>query len=196
MFIKDEKKEYEVIEEETIENNAIEEDTSNDEVIHLDDSEPTITNQEPANIDEVEKESNAEPVLEKENIVKRDEVEVESLNDKVSNGTIIADKFQNQQPSVNDMLAGFKKNTDLASRLKDRPISDLKTAIKINDRIWFINELFNKDSNLYETAINEINNFDNLDKALEFLFTNYTWDQNKKSTVSFLELVFRRFANQ
>jgi cytochrome c556 len=112
-----------------------------------------------------------------------------------TNGGTIAEKYQGQAPSINDMLAGIKKNKDLASALKDRPIKDLKTAIKLNDRIWYINELFNKDAAKYADAVEQINKQDNLDSALAYIFTHYNWDQNKKSTISFLELVFRRFAN-
>jgi hypothetical protein len=110
-------------------------------------------------------------------------------------GEIIADKFSKDSLSINDMLAGVKKNKDLASLLKDSPIPDLKRAIKLNDRIWYINELFNKNGSTYENAVDVVNKSANLDLALEYLFTNFTWDQNRKSTISFLELVFRRFAS-
>lgn len=112
-----------------------------------------------------------------------------------TNGGTIADKYQGHTPSLNDMLAGVKKNKDLASALKDRPIKDLKTAIKLNDRIWYINELFNKDAGKYAETVEQINKQNDLDSALAYIFTHYNWDQNKKSTISFLELVFRRFAN-
>jgi len=111
-------------------------------------------------------------------------------------GEIIADQFSKDTPSVNDMLAGFKKNKDLASRLKESPITDLKKAVKLNDRIWYINELFNKNGTTYEKTIDQVNKAANLDEALEYLFSNFTWDQDRKSTVSFLELVFRRFASK
>lgn len=112
-----------------------------------------------------------------------------------ANGGTIADKYQGHGPSINDMLAGVKRNKDLASALKDRPIKDLKTAIKLNDRIWYINELFNKDAEMYAETVQQINKQNDLDSALAFIFSRFKWDQNKKSTISFLELVFRRFAN-
>ncbi|MBI9066784.1 MAG: hypothetical protein JEZ09_05785 [Salinivirgaceae bacterium] len=112
-----------------------------------------------------------------------------------SNSEIVADKFQKQMPSLNDMLAGIKSRKDLASSIKDKPIENLKKEIKINDRIWYVNELFNKNNSLYESTINELNNASNLDAALSYLFKNFNWDQNKKSTISFLELIFRRFAD-
>lgn len=115
--------------------------------------------------------------------------------EKVS-GEIMADKFSKDSLSINDMLAGVKNNKNLASSLKDSPITDLKKAIKLNDRIWYINELFNKNSSSFEKAVDTVNNSADLDKALEYLFTNFKWDQERKSTINFLELVFRRFATK
>jgi len=108
---------------------------------------------------------------------------------------IIADKFQKQTPSLNDTLAGIKNNKNLASALKDSPIRNLKSAIKLNDRIWFTNELFNKNKIQFEKTIEVLNQSSDLDEALAYLFTNFNWDQKQKSTISFLELVFRRFAH-
>ncbi|MFA6402134.1 MAG: hypothetical protein WCX31_11000 [Salinivirgaceae bacterium] len=108
---------------------------------------------------------------------------------------IVADKFQKLTPSLNDTLIGIKNNKNLASALKDSPIRNLKSAIKLNDRIWFTNELFNKNKMQFEKTIDVLNQSSDLDEALAYLFTNFTWDQKQKSTISFLELVFRRFAH-
>ncbi len=107
---------------------------------------------------------------------------------------VLADKFQNN-PSVNDLLKGVHKMDDLATKWKDQPISSLQKAIKINDRIWYIKELFNKDADLYKEVIEELDGMAVLDEALAFIFERFNWDQEQKSTVSFLELLFRRFAN-
>lgn len=112
----------------------------------------------------------------------------------VDKKVIIADKYNNTLPSVNDMLAGIKSNKDLASCLGDRPIESMKKAVKLNDKIWYINELFNRDADLYNATINRVDAAKDLDEALA-VFSEFQWDQEKKSTISFLELVFRRFAN-
>lgn len=111
-------------------------------------------------------------------------------------GKIMADTFLSTTPSINDMLSSIKDDKNLASKLKDSPISNLKQVIKLNDKIWYISDLFNNSSADYEKAIDVVNESENLDSALEYLFNNFAWDQNKKSTISFLELVFRRFAQQ
>jgi hypothetical protein len=56
--------------------------------------------------------------------------------------------------------------------------------------------LFNKNSSTFEKAVDTVNSSADLDKALEYLFMNFKWDQERKSTINFLELVFRRFATK
>ncbi len=136
----------------------------------------------------IQESSNNKEVVENEKTVEQQQ------KDKPEKKKIIADTFANKTPSINDMMARAKSNKDLASSLKNGPVKDLTKEIKLNDRIWYINELFSKNANSYENAVNTINSANNLDEALEYLFSNFKWDQNRKSTISFLELVFRRFA--
>lgn len=111
-----------------------------------------------------------------------------------STSTIIADTFVTPSSSVNERMAAVKKQKDLASTIKDRPVKNLKSAIKLNDRIWFTNELFQKDAALFEKTVDVLNQSADLDAALSHVFTHFNWDQNQKSTIQFLELVFRRFS--
>jgi len=128
-----------------------------------------------------------EPIRE----TKKDAPSVEPVDPK---GTL-ADKYQHEALSLNEMMAGIKKNHDLASKFNLQPITDLKKSIKINDRVRFINELFKKDTGLYDQTISAINKADNLDDALALIFEKFKWDQENETTIHFLELVFRRFQN-
>lgn len=181
VIIQDEEREDEEVRETQVSELVNEPDELNEEEV-LDVAQLNIVESDTVNLVE---ESIEEEVVENEPIREAEPVVKES---------ILADKFSQNAPSVNDMLAGVKKNKDLASLLKDSPITDLNKAIKLNDRIWYINELFGKNSAVYEKAIQTVNNAENLDAALEYLFTNFKWNQERKSTISFLELVFRRFA--
>lgn len=110
-----------------------------------------------------------------------------------SRPSTLADKFQHTSPSINDVLAGLEKKSDLASKFNNRPITNLRKAIKINDRIRFINELFNHDSIQYEQTIDMIEQSSDINEALTNIFSKYQWDQENTSTISFLELVYQRF---
>ncbi len=170
---------------------------------HVDELVKDITIETPQNIVEIEipeeelviedsvNETGAEAITEP-TIVKS--TEVITTSERLKN-EILADKFPEQRISINDMLSSFKQDKNIAALLKDRPVRDLKKAVKINDRIWYIKELFNNDSEKYNINIELLNQLDNLDQALAHIFTNFEWDQNKKSTISFLELIYRRFSN-
>lgn len=110
-----------------------------------------------------------------------------------SKPSTLADRFQQNTPSVNDVLAGLEKKANLASRFNSRPITNLRKAIKINDRIRFINELFNHDSIQYEDTIDLIESSANINEALDKLFSSRNWNQEDETTVDFLELVYQRF---
>lgn len=105
----------------------------------------------------------------------------------------LADRFQQNTPSVNDVLAGLEKKANLASRFNSRPITNLRKAIKINDRIRFINELFNRDSQRYELTIDDIEASTDINDALSKLVNNNDWNQEDETVVMFLELVYQRF---
>ena len=105
----------------------------------------------------------------------------------------LADRFQQNTPSVNDVLAGLEKKANLASRFNSRPITNLRKAIKINDRIRFVNELFERDSIQYEQTIDMIEQSANINEALSNIFSNHNWNQEDETTVDFLELVYQRF---
>ncbi|NOZ47012.1 MAG: hypothetical protein GXO79_09550 [Chlorobi bacterium] len=109
--------------------------------------------------------------------------------------SIMADKFEVTKQSINDLIASSKKTRDLATKLKDAPIANLKKAINLNDKIRFIKELFNGQNEKYQQAVDELNKCKNLDEALEYLNKNYTWNQEKESFRDFLELIYRRFIN-
>ena len=110
-----------------------------------------------------------------------------------SKPSTLADRFQQNTPSVNDVLAGLEKKANLASRFNSRPITNLRKAIKINDRIRFVNELFDRDSIQYEQTIDMIEQSANINEALDKLFSSRNWNQEDETTVDFLELVYQRF---
>ena len=110
-----------------------------------------------------------------------------------SKPSTLAERFQQNTPSVNDVLAGLEKKANLASRFNSRPITNLRKAIKINDRIRFVNELFDRDSIQYEQTIDLIESSANINEALDKLFSSRNWNQEDETTVDFLELVYQRF---
>lgn len=97
--------------------------------------------------------------------------------------------------SLNERLKEIK--TELAEKLTDSPIKDLKKAIGVNDRFLFINELFRGDEAMYERSIKTINNFSILAEAEYWirreLKIKIGWTDSDPIVKQFDQLVRRRF---
>lgn len=106
--------------------------------------------------------------------------------------------------SVAFSLSGvLQKNGDshlVMAHLKLKPIDDLKSGIGLNEKFLFIRELFNNDHLAYADAIEQLNASNTLEEAeniiAEKLLPVYQWDLETEAAVSFLHLIFRRFAPQ
>jgi hypothetical protein len=87
---------------------------------------------------------------------------------------------------------------ELAQKLQDVPIKDLRKAIGINDRYLYINELFNGDEAMFERSVKTLNHFSILPEA-EFwmqreLRIKLGWKEDNPLVQQFVQLVRRRFS--
>lgn len=100
------------------------------------------------------------------------------------------------QNSLNDKLK--EERVEVAHRLTDAPVRDLKKAIGINDRFVFISELFRGDEVMYERSIKTINSFRIYPEAQYWiereLKVKLGWDESRDATRHFYQLVKRRFS--
>lgn len=104
--------------------------------------------------------------------------------------------------SVAFSLSGvLQKNGDsqlVMAHLKLKPIDDLKAGIGLNEKFLFIRELFNNDHLAYADAIELLNASSSIEAAEQIianqLLPHYHWDLETEAAVSFLHLIFRRFA--
>jgi hypothetical protein len=82
----------------------------------------------------------------------------------------------------------------VADKLEKGAIHDLKSAISLNQKFIFINELFDGDNDVYASLIVEINN-ESTRKGAERVLQGISggWDLNSEPASQFLELVRRRF---
>lgn len=80
---------------------------------------------------------------------------------------------------------------------KRPPISNLKTAISINQRLQYINNLFKGNAELLNQTIDELNNLSSLQEAsqkLEEITAKMGWDKEYELYQGFKELVERRYS--
>ncbi|PHN04469.1 hypothetical protein [Flavilitoribacter nigricans] len=87
---------------------------------------------------------------------------------------------------------------ELSEKLSLQPLRDLTKGLSINDRLLYTNDLFNKDANLFNAALKQLNDMDNMDQARAYLeeqADRYDWTDGEKSDVArdFIKHVRRRF---
>ena len=102
----------------------------------------------------------------------------------------------NNEANLNDKLNTGQK--EIASKLIDTPVKDLRKAIGINDRYHFISELFRGDESMYERSIKTINSFNVYGEAELWisreLKTKLGWNDESTTVETFNQLVRRRFS--
>jgi len=104
-----------------------------------------------------------------------------------------SDKFQASK-TLADI---YHKKTDnsIAARMQKNKITDIKTAIDINDKFLFINEIFKGNTDRYNQTIETINNFSQYHEAIEFVEQIKTESKNDNPAAMgiFIELIKRKF---
>ncbi|HRP58547.1 hypothetical protein [Agriterribacter sp.] len=99
------------------------------------------------------------------------------------------------EPSLNEKL--YEQKRELAEKLKEEPLKDIKKAIGVNDRFIFITELFRGDEAMYERSLKTINHFTIYPEAefwiLRELKLKLGWNEEHPAVKQFDQLVRRRF---
>lgn len=72
------------------------------------------------------------------------------------------------------------------------PVKDILSAISLNDRVQFINLLFNGDPNLFQQARAQLNAMETLDQAVEYITSTYNWDMGSQVVYRFMMAVRRK----
>ncbi len=103
----------------------------------------------------------------------------------------IAEKVEEKvKPTINDMMAD-----DCAWRkdMPGAPVRDIRSAISLNDRVIFINLLFDEDAQKFVNTLTQINAMERLDQAVEYLAAEFPeWDFNSELVYRFMMAVRRK----
>jgi hypothetical protein len=97
-----------------------------------------------------------------------------------------------------DSLFKASASGDLSDKLSRQPIAQLNKAFAINDKVLYINDLFEKDHLVFSDTIRVLDNLQHMDEAKRIiadLADQYQWlDETRLETAqAFVQLVQRRF---
>jgi hypothetical protein len=95
------------------------------------------------------------------------------------------------------MAAQLNKSGKASAQPHAQPVTDLKQAITLNDKLLYIKDLFNGYNLAYSEAIDILNRFSSFEEAQDFLQNNYAtknrWDTRQATVDKFYELLRRRY---
>lgn len=108
----------------------------------------------------------------------------------------ISDKLKEEKKTINERLQQEHPAGTIGSKLNQNPIRDLKSAIGINEKFQFINELFNGSMQDYAESINQLNLMSQYDEAMQLIDIykfKYNWDTNSDAFHKIMDFLRRRF---
>jgi hypothetical protein len=98
---------------------------------------------------------------------------------------------------INEQYADEQEDRSLSEQLKKQPISDLLTAIGLNERYLYANDLFGGDIEEFRKAIRLLNELDSEEEASRYfneeLRRAYGWEDDNELAQALYLLVKRRF---
>ncbi|MCD6113190.1 MAG: hypothetical protein J7J86_08000 [Bacteroidales bacterium] len=108
----------------------------------------------------------------------------------------IADTLKSEHKSLLEKITEEIEDNSIVTKLQNDKINDLKSAIGINEKFLFINDLFNGSMQEYYNSIIKLNDFENFEKAMEYfneLKEIYSWDSNSDAFKLLNNLIKRRY---
>lgn len=110
------------------------------------------------------------PVQEKQSAEEAHPVKAPEQKPPQQAARVTADLFTPPK-TVSDVFNGNGEST-LAEKIKNNKIADIRTAIGINDKFTFINEIFKGELAKYNQAIEQFNAMNSYDEAIDFIGTS------------------------
>lgn len=104
---------------------------------------------------------------------------------------IIADKFSHLSGRINEKIRD-NKNGGQAETLRGAPVKDLNEAIGINDRYFFLRELFMGEEDKYKTTIDRLNEAGSVGEATDVLKGIVNDITESEAASKLIELVERK----
>lgn len=103
---------------------------------------------------------------------------------------ILSEKFKGR-PTLLESL-NMQSGRDAETLAHIRPISNLVSAIGINDRFNLIRELFGNDAGLFDNVIARLNDAPSFNDAYNIMIQQFDWDMDSEPVQYLLDLVRRK----
>ena len=129
-------------------------------------------------------------ILEEARDEEKEVEQAENLVEKLEDNNEISSK-----PDINEAFA--KEDKSISGHLQKQPIADLMSAIGLNERYLYANDLFEGDMEEFKNAIKMLNEFENGTDAKSFfesgLRSSYNWEDDNALAQALFNLIERRY---
>lgn len=160
----------------------LEEDTEGTQE-YLPDEQPEETYEEP--------EQDVEPVEQvPDETAEEDDDDLPGIFDVPEPLTVAAKAAETAKPVLNDVvMADYAWKRDMPGS----SVRDIRSAIGLNDRVRFINHLFQEDAQAFVNALTEINKMESLDDVVAYVSAQHPeWDMGSEIVYRFMMAVRRK----
>jgi hypothetical protein len=125
-------------------------------------------------VKEIEPEDNAEtPVTAEKQVVKK--------------------KPEEEKVYINEKLGEKTIKKDVSSKLQGQAIKNIAGSIGINDKFFFIRELFSGSAETFRLTMDELDEAHNFNDAYSLLMSKFQWDMDSEPVQLLLNLIRRKF---
>ena len=176
----------EVVTEEVVTEETVIEEVAVEEAAEAEEEEEEEPEEEPV-VDETEAEEEEEP--EEEPIQEEDDDDDLPLFAEPKPLFEAAIESPKAKKAVIDVMTDKEAwRTDMVGT----PVRDLLSAISLNDRVQFINVLFNGDPVLFQQTRAKINAMTSLDEVVGYITSTFDWDMGSQVVYRFMMAVRRK----
>jgi hypothetical protein len=105
---------------------------------------------------------------------------------------ILSERFIGQKEFIYEKLGENNKKDDISSRIGSSPIQSIAGSIGINDKFFFVRELFNGDAIKFRETMNDLDAMSDFSSAQEYLNNNFQWDMESSTVSQLLNLIRRK----
>ena len=101
----------------------------------------------------------------------------------------VADPVVKSAPIIDTMTDKQAWRTDMPGS----PVKDVRSAISLNDRILFINKLFDEDPMAFQEAVGKVNSFETFAQVVEYISSEHSdWNLESDTVYRFMMAVRRK----
>lgn len=107
--------------------------------------------------------------------------------------SILADRFINAG-TLGEKMSSDRHDEVMSSVMHSKPIADIAAAIGMNDKFYFIRELFSGDAVSYNDTVKRLNAAASLGEAMKILDESTVMGSDPAAQSSFVDVVRRKFS--